>query len=137
MLRRPPRSTRTDTLFPYTTLFRSDGLVTTKRRADAADRSCTPPTSATGANKASSVSRRASDGSPAGRVAVSAITIPPPRCCAAARYLRRRSRRHPRGEATPADLAALLRRRGCRDRKSVVSGKSGSVRVDLGGRRFI
>src|SRR3546814_12244385 len=26
MLRRPPRSTRTDTLFPYTTLFRSDGL---------------------------------------------------------------------------------------------------------------
>src|SRR3546814_17963240 len=27
MIRRPPRSTRTDTLFPYTTLFRSyDGL---------------------------------------------------------------------------------------------------------------
>src|SRR3546814_2173903 len=25
MLRRPPRSTRTDTLFPYTTLFRSAG----------------------------------------------------------------------------------------------------------------
>src|SRR3546814_1115840 len=25
MLRRPPRSTRTDTLFPYTTLFRSTG----------------------------------------------------------------------------------------------------------------
>src|SRR3546814_14451969 len=31
MIRRPPRSTRTDTLFPYTTLFRSpppDALVT-------------------------------------------------------------------------------------------------------------
>src|SRR3546814_5345193 len=32
MIRRPPRSTRTDTLFPYTTLFRSrmidDGLFT-------------------------------------------------------------------------------------------------------------
>src|SRR3546814_6039532 len=26
MIRRPPRSTRTDTLFPYTTLFRSDRL---------------------------------------------------------------------------------------------------------------
>src|SRR3546814_10806145 len=26
MRRRPPRSTRTDTLFPYTTLFRSRGL---------------------------------------------------------------------------------------------------------------
>src|SRR3546814_7392275 len=25
MIRRPPKSTRTDTLFPYTTLFRSDG----------------------------------------------------------------------------------------------------------------
>src|SRR3546814_12520310 len=26
MIRRPPRSTRTDTLFPYTTLFRSPGV---------------------------------------------------------------------------------------------------------------
>src|SRR3546814_16161895 len=26
MIRRPPRSTRTDTLFPYTTLFRSESL---------------------------------------------------------------------------------------------------------------
>src|SRR3546814_2261130 len=29
MIRRPPRSTRTDTLFPYTTLFRSVGLTVT------------------------------------------------------------------------------------------------------------
>src|SRR3546814_10585649 len=27
MIRRPPRSTRTDTLFPYTTLFRSSALL--------------------------------------------------------------------------------------------------------------
>src|SRR3546814_15154111 len=27
MIRRPPRSTRTDTLFPYTTLFRSAGYI--------------------------------------------------------------------------------------------------------------
>src|SRR3546814_9523200 len=27
MIRRPPRSTRTDTLFPYTTLFRSQAIV--------------------------------------------------------------------------------------------------------------
>src|SRR3546814_2711863 len=27
MIRRPPRSTRTDTLFPYTTLFRSRGVL--------------------------------------------------------------------------------------------------------------
>src|SRR3546814_20219187 len=32
MIRRPPRSTRTDTLFPYTTLFRSNG-----RKVDRAD----------------------------------------------------------------------------------------------------
>src|SRR3546814_13913381 len=31
MIRRPPRSTRTDTLFPYTTLFRS-GLIETPAR---------------------------------------------------------------------------------------------------------
>src|SRR3546814_7367708 len=30
MIRRPPRSTRTDTLFPYTTLFRSPGRIAAK-----------------------------------------------------------------------------------------------------------
>src|SRR3546814_6376265 len=37
MIRRPPRSTRTDTLFPYTTLFRSPAaldLVHAGQRAD-------------------------------------------------------------------------------------------------------
>src|SRR3546814_2347521 len=35
MIRRPPRSTRTDTLFPYTTLFRSARRVADhRRRAD-------------------------------------------------------------------------------------------------------
>src|SRR3546814_9885615 len=33
MIRRPPRSTRTDTLFPYTTLFRSAGRLRRLRRA--------------------------------------------------------------------------------------------------------
>src|SRR3546814_10309608 len=33
MIRRPPRSTRTDTLFPYTTLFRSSGNDITLRIA--------------------------------------------------------------------------------------------------------
>src|SRR3546814_2783629 len=32
MIRRPPRSTRTDTLFPYTTLFRSLGGARVNRR---------------------------------------------------------------------------------------------------------
>src|SRR3546814_9344041 len=34
MIRRPPRSTRTDTLFPYTTLFRSDGQLVPPRDVD-------------------------------------------------------------------------------------------------------
>src|SRR3546814_20308733 len=33
MIRRPPRSTRTDTLFPYTTLFRSIDAAITARLA--------------------------------------------------------------------------------------------------------
>src|SRR3546814_1116571 len=33
MIRRPPRSTRTDTLFPYTTPFRSRGVQTQQFRA--------------------------------------------------------------------------------------------------------
>src|SRR3546814_9119385 len=34
MKRRPPRSTRTDTLFPYTTLFRSQAPATHKQSAN-------------------------------------------------------------------------------------------------------
>src|SRR3546814_1734367 len=35
MIRRPPRSTRTDTLFPYTTLFRSPpGMPRTRRASE-------------------------------------------------------------------------------------------------------
>src|SRR3546814_17517406 len=33
MIRRPPRSTRTDTLFPYSTLFRSDRLLSVHPRS--------------------------------------------------------------------------------------------------------
>src|SRR3546814_1580864 len=35
MLRRPPRSTRTDTLFPYTTLFRSKRVTRSRLAHDA------------------------------------------------------------------------------------------------------
>src|SRR3546814_7297870 len=42
MIRRPPRSTRTDTLFPYTTLFRSghDGRVSGVRLDDGRTIAC-------------------------------------------------------------------------------------------------
>src|SRR3546814_10434194 len=48
MIRRPPRSTRTDTLFPYTTLFRSATvtvLPVTSTSCDAATRYRHPKTS--------------------------------------------------------------------------------------------
>src|SRR3546814_15474102 len=38
MTRRPPRSTRTDTLVPYTTLFRSAAIPSAARQDQAADR---------------------------------------------------------------------------------------------------
>src|SRR3546814_12355965 len=117
MIRRPPRSTRTDTLFPYTTLFRSRPLQGGARRlqrhpAEGARRPfrrslrraapCACPHRSVGL-----CARRATDarGDPPGGIS-----------------------RHPPG----AGLSGLSR-----DRKSVVSGKGVSVRVDLGGRRTI
>src|SRR3546814_12028546 len=99
MIRRPPRSTRTDTLFPYTTLFRSeaDGTAGTEDRGlrcDRTQRSLRQPV-AGGAARARPARRRAA-GEP----------------------------QRPRDRARP-------------DRKSLVLGKSVSVRVDLGGRRYI
>src|SRR3546814_20028199 len=46
MIRRPPRSTRTDTLFPYTTLFRSVQLRRGRRAVRVADDGATDRTEA-------------------------------------------------------------------------------------------
>src|SRR3546814_19434534 len=43
MIRRPPRSTRTDTLFPYTTLFRSACYADVKSAAEAVARVMNQP----------------------------------------------------------------------------------------------
>src|SRR3546814_8133389 len=43
MIRRPPRSTRTDTLFPYTTLFRSLQPASVMRRQNYPARRCRSP----------------------------------------------------------------------------------------------
>src|SRR3546814_20191300 len=87
MIRRPPRSTRTNTLFPYPTLFRSPSLL--RGGHSCLWRKRSPLLSR---RRASSV------GGAAG------------------------------GGVVPAAGS---------DRKSVVLGKSVSVRVDLGGRRII
>src|SRR3546814_14239192 len=49
MIRRPPRSTRTDTLFPYTTLFRS--CLTRPWRIAECDRQVAQPSRITGATQ--------------------------------------------------------------------------------------
>src|SRR3546814_6345194 len=64
MIGLPPRSKRTDTLFPYTTLFRSDG-----DPAAQADRGDGPPARRTGHVRAAAVDGVAGDAfaDPAGR----------------------------------------------------------------------
>src|SRR3546814_8487716 len=82
MIRRPPRSTRTDTLFPYTTLFRSR-----QRHGRAADRAwCEPDLF----HRRSMVAQRAAD-----------------RRGADAR--RRGGDRHPRSEEHTSELQSLMR----------------------------
>src|SRR3546814_12839522 len=49
MIRRPPRSTRTDTLFPYTTLFRSGNDANAHASSAARNHACTDRARSTGA----------------------------------------------------------------------------------------
>src|SRR3546814_13148467 len=130
MIRRPPRSTRTDTLFPYTTLFRSPGPVTPiadaqptavlvdalfgtglKRPLDPALADCLR-TLAGKARRAITVDLPSGvttdDARTLGDVPVFDVTLA-------------------LGALKPAHLL--------QDRKSVGSGKRLSVRVDLGGPR--
>src|SRR3546814_15276833 len=107
MIRRPPRSTRTDTLFPYATRFRSPVAVslTTKCRTPL---DCAPNAS----------SRRLSTHACWLWMRLRAVLA--------------------RDSATMArSTSAWTWGASIRDRKSVVQGKSVSVRVDLGGRRII
>src|SRR3546814_15113962 len=110
MIRRPPRSTRTDTLFPYTTLFRSGRIGRNGGRRTAGTK----------------LSPIASQARPR-RQNIERSPARDDRTCACGD-----------GNRPPGPLP--LAGEGYRarsDRKSVVSGKSVSVRVDLGGRRCI
>src|SRR3546814_16193043 len=106
MIRRPPRSTRTDTLFPYTTLFRSD---LASRRIDA-------------------VLREAEKLVHAGTKELLIISQDTSAYGVATRH----EARQWKGREVRAHMTDLVR-----DRKRDVSGKSVSVRVDLGGARSI
>src|SRR3546814_20508801 len=113
MIRRPPISTRTDTLFPYSTLFRSLALALDEWKP-------------TRGSRLAGVRR-------AGRRVV---------------FADRRLEIHDGTQAAPEGQWTFPAPFGEQpvlgefstvdvDRKSVVSGKSVSVRVDLGGRRIV
>src|SRR3546814_17164240 len=112
MIRRPPRSTRTDTLFPYTTLFRSRAGARgvprapgrTGRHPGAGSKF---PAPGPGARRAVHPGHRRC------RAVRTVVADPPDRC--------------------PGNLDVQIDR----DRKSVVEGKSVPVRLVLGVRRFI
>src|SRR3546814_1044415 len=61
MIRRPPRSTRTDTLFPYTTLFRSPVLLRDRRYRRTGQAQGTACTAATGRAGAHARAARGAD----------------------------------------------------------------------------
>src|SRR3546814_17671783 len=103
MILRPPRSTRTDTLFPYTTRFRARHLPLRHERP--------VPLGRDGKGERC-------------RLPPGSLNYPLRSLSACVR---------PRGKLGNQHLRGL----GTGDRKSVVSGKSVSVRVDIGGRSII
>src|SRR3546814_12634726 len=122
MIRRPPRSTRTDTLFPYTTLFRSlagDALVEHEIMV----------ISAAGDDlRIAAVADAVADDPPAGEVEHAARDR---------LQLARRDQRIVHRRVTLRRDGQLVIEDAARgDRKSVVLGKRGAGRVDLGGRRI-
>src|SRR3546814_18135166 len=116
MIRRPPRSTRTDTLFPYTTLFRSSSSAVRFPLIN----QWAVHNAAIGAS-ANPFRRAAIRTGPNGRRFRPSLSLWP-------------AAGQPLGRGTagiPAPLPAV------RDRKSVVKGKRGEGSCALGGSRLI
>src|SRR3546814_12420985 len=128
MLRRPPRSTRTDTLFPYTTLFRSDTQV--KGKIAFIDHQMAP----------------AQDGSGygyygRGRFTGANVAAKKGAIAPVIRAIGTDDHRNPPTGGTNFEPAlkpipaGAISNPDAEPRKRVVSGQSVSVRVDLGGGR--
>src|SRR3546814_19057329 len=117
MIRRPPRSTRTDTLFPYTTLFRSAFFSgrPTMRTVPPSQRQSTSIGLPAFSERATAAFARPN------AITVRVIAFTPLRATVAPAIFVKR---------TPLTVSPL-------DRQSVVEGTSVDVRVDLGGRRIL
>src|SRR3546814_13319859 len=113
MIRRPPRSTRTDTLFPYTTLFRSNrttSLLGYTLAYDDRDNRIRP-------TRGQSLSLSQDFAGLGGSV----------------KYVRTRLQGTKHFNLGSRFILNISAEGGYIDRKSVVSGKSGTVGVCLGG----
>src|SRR3546814_15212836 len=127
MIRRPPRSTRTDTLFPCATLFRSERrLITARDQARIANETLRAAQVRVQAGRASPIEAERAN---VARVNADAALTREERAVEVARFTLSRIIGQP--------IAGPLDTDWFSDRKSVVQGKSVSVRVDLGGRRII
>src|SRR3546814_12318424 len=116
MIRRPPRSTRTDTLFPYTTLFRSVArkfIVTSGRNRMDRRRVIAMGLAAAGTGIASPIGAQ-SAGKSKGRAIITTDTLKGAEAIHAVDF--------------PEDAPARI------ERKGLVEGKNVSVRVERGGR---
>src|SRR3546814_19488708 len=120
MKRRPPRSTRTDTLFPYTTLFRSDRIAEHEDREVVGQRVPVLPALGVGSGRRA---ERQHDGKPgAHRHAADHVAH------ATDILSRNPTRRHsrPAGAAAPAPFAASGRDQEYRPRRPTPSPVSGA-----------
>src|SRR3546814_15703903 len=121
MVRRPPRSTRTDTLFPYTTLFRSAAL----------------PGIGTPEGQGRVDYRGGQRHRPGGGGAVCARRRGYRGPVPLREWRRAKEQGNNRSGRTSRDHDRRRRRRcRCQVRKSVDEGKSVSYRGDIGGRRI-
>src|SRR3546814_15561227 len=128
MIRRPPKSTRTDTLLPYTTLVRAH-VVLSPRSARKAGAALYQLSDRDGVRRRRRCRRLCARARRGGLGDAGLALCPHPLLRKHLLVLRLQHRRR--------RAQAAARRLSDRDRKSVVSGKSVSVRVDLGGPRII
>src|SRR3546814_14282911 len=116
MIRRPPRSTRTDTLFPYTTLFRSERRLLARSCADDRWRRPAPCKGPAGGLE--------------GLETRTAARRRPPHDLKRPHPYRHGGGSRPRGGGHEPRLTLL-------NRQSAVQGKSVSESVDIGRRRVL
>src|SRR3546814_20631077 len=121
MIRRPPRSTRTDTLCPYTTLFRSEAKNNAESLIHSTERQLEEHGDKFDAALKSEIEAAVAEAKTAVEGGDPAAMTEKSQALAQAAM----------------KLGQAIYEKAQQDRKSVVSGKSVYVRVDIGGRRSI